>query len=1074
METTHGIHFTEEILTAPGLGALTREMNDTIQSVLDMNDPVGIAAGYYEDGLPIACASRFFVEMLGYDRSRMGQAPAMLLETMICTTLRYPFNLADFPGLWGKFRVYMLTEKGAAVLMTCFKEETRDESGRPMWVISVRPSRTEQCLALVEDIREISQWFIDYDRNGQVLEVHWDNKLRAMLADPPESPLPSSKCLGERIHPEDRGRIHKELAAFFYDPTQGSFCGECRLMLGSGGSKWVQLSCQAIRRSDGSVSRLVGLFLNVDQWKKDQLSSARQRLFHDAYSASNICECVVDLDTGSYETEKIHPAFRELIQSCSDWDQLCRRFVDTFVLPEYRESALLSCSLDYVRKTLAEFKGEQCAEFLVEMDGQKRWLRNMVLHGDTEPRQTPRFAFLFLRDITDVKLGAMERDKILQKNMDMERLIAGLVKQVERFGMVDLKTGHYTFGGNTGANQYTPSGPYSQLVEEICARYRAVDEGKSLRELLRADAIRQDIKTDSNVYKVECVSLDGETVKQLSAMPMAWEDGELTQVLLITADMTRSRKTELQARQSLRLAYDAATQASQAKSRFLANMSHDIRTPMNAIMGMTTIAKSNLQDPARMAECLDAIAQSGKMLLGLIDEMLDMGRIESGKMMLSRESFRWPELLDETLALVREDVRRHDHSLSVHMEKMDHESVVGDKLRIQQVFLNLLSNAVKYTPNGGKIQIHLTEEPARSPNAAAYMLAVEDNGMGMDAAFLEEAFQPFTREDSGRTTSVQGTGLGLAIAKNIVELMGGDISVRSAPGKGSCFTVRFELELGAENNRNVGSKTPMHILLADSDELCCRRVAADLSHMGHRADYALTGPGAAQKVIDCDWEGDAYDLMILNWDLPEANGIQTLEAIRKLLQDRAPKCVFSAYDVEAVEKQAGQAEAWGFLTKPIFRSRLQTLLGQTSAPEAGSGFEPMEALKNLRMQGKRFLLVEDNALNREIAAELLGVTGAEIETAEDGKKALDIVRDRPGEFDLVLMDIQMPVMNGYESARAIRALSRPDTDCLPIAALTANAFDEDILRSRKAGMNAHLSKPLDIRKLVETLRELVK
>ena len=235
MEEKYGIHFTEELLTAPGFGPMTREVMDTVQSVLDMNDPVGLAAGYYTDRLPIVCASRFFAEMLGYERERLGQEPGLKLEDIICTTLRYPFEKRDFSALWGKFRVYMLTQKGAAVLMTCFKEETRDAQGRPMWVISARPSRTEQYLTLVEDIREISQWYIDYDRAGQVTQVHWDDDLRALLADPPGTPLPGSKGLGERIHPEDRPRIRKELTAFFFDPGRDRFMAECRLLLGSGG-----------------------------------------------------------------------------------------------------------------------------------------------------------------------------------------------------------------------------------------------------------------------------------------------------------------------------------------------------------------------------------------------------------------------------------------------------------------------------------------------------------------------------------------------------------------------------------------------------------------------------------------------------------------------------------------------------------------------------------------------------------------------------------------------------------------------------------------------------------------------
>ena len=936
----NSIHFTEEILAAPGSPRLTDAILGTIQSVMDRNDPVGIAAGYYDRGLPICYTSRFFAESMGYGKADFWTRSGCSLEKLICTTQRFPFHFDVFTALWGPFRTYMLRSDGSPILMTCFKEETQDAQGVPMWVISARPSRSEQFMSLVEDIRETSQWFIDYDTSGNVLACHWDDRLLPMLGEPKGATLPDSRHLGQRIHPEDRPRIHKELADVFFDPSKGSYAGEFRLLLHNGDYKWVQLSCQAIRRTDGTVSRMVGLFLNVDQWKRTQLLSARQKLFHDAYASSNLCEVIVDLEADTYEAAKLHPAFRALSAAEPGWDAFVARLVRQFVPAEHRQAVLLSCDRAYIRQKLMEFQGEQCLEFRMEIGGQERWLRNVVLHGDTELRDTPKYAILFLRDITDVKQSSLERDRILQKNADMQRLMDTLVRQVEKYAVCDLKNDRYQLDARLGASGYRPEGTYGSLVEQICRRYRSLGNLKSLSELLSVDAIRQDIQDDDRVYKLECIAADGSAVKQLSFLPMAWENKVLTEVIMISADMTRTKQKEAQARQELRQAYDAANRANQAKSQFLANMSHDIRTPMNAIMGMTAIAKSSLEDPQRVESCLDTIRQSSKLLLGIIDEILDMSRIESGKLQLNPAPFLWPELVEESVSLVQEEIRRHGHRLELQLPALAHPAVIADRTRVQQILNNLLSNAIKYTPDGGHIRLSLEELSEKSPGT--YRLRVEDDGIGIAPEFLGEIFQPFTREDSRRTTKIHGTGLGLSIVRNIVQMMNGEITVDSTPGKGSRFTVLLSLEI-----------------------------------------------------------------------------------------DQAPD----------------------------------------SRPEPTDDEYPASALTALDLTGKHILLTEDNALNQEIAQELLRLTGTDVNPVDNGLQAFEAVRDPPGLYDLVFMDIQMPKMDGYEATRAIRSLNRKDTEQLPILALTANAFPDDVTKAKQAGMNGHLSKPLDLQKLAAALRQ---
>lgn len=511
----------------------------------------------------------------------------------------------------------------------------------------------------------------------------------------------------------------------------------------------------------------------------------------------------------------------------------------------------------------------------------------------------------------------------------------------------------------------------------------------------------------------------------------------------------------------LRDALEMAERANRAKSDFLSRMSHDIRTPMNAIIGMTDIASSNLTHPEKIKDCLKKISLSSQHLLGLINDVLDMSKIESGKMTLNNDVMSLPELLENVVAIMRPAVKEKGQEFSIRMHNVVHENFYCDALRLRQVFINILSNASKFTPNGGKITFDIEEGHSEDPQTAVFQFLFADSGIGMKPEFVAHIFDAFTREQDSRVDKTEGSGLGMAITKKIVDMLGGSIEIESRPGAGASFLVTLPLKM--DETISVDIRIPdMRVLVVDDDAVMCEYTVKMLHEIGAQADWTCKSCEALSKIKAASDEKQPYDVVLMDWRMPDQDGIETTRRIRESVGRELPIVIISAYDWADIEEDAQGAGVNGFVTKPLFRSTLYQALQKYVLGEKFSLYEPGSP-RRYDFKGKRFLLVEDNELNREIAIELLSASGAVLDYACDGSEGVKKFEQSPeGFYDLVLMDIQMPVMNGYDATRKIRRLSRRDSGTVPILAMTADAFTEDISAAREAGMNGHLAKPLDV------------
>ncbi|WP_125141810.1 response regulator [Clostridium transplantifaecale] len=503
----------------------------------------------------------------------------------------------------------------------------------------------------------------------------------------------------------------------------------------------------------------------------------------------------------------------------------------------------------------------------------------------------------------------------------------------------------------------------------------------------------------------------------------------------------------------------AAESANQAKSRFLSNMSHDIRTPMNAIIGMTEIAAAHLDDKDRLKDSLEKIRISGRLLVGLINDILDMSKIESGKMTLNNRVFSMAEFLTNIVNIIYPMSCDKDQTLRFRVYGMRHEMLCADSLRLNQMMINLLSNALKFTPEGGAINVDVTELPSAKTGSAHFRFCVSDTGIGMKKDFIDNLFTAFTRERDHRVEKIEGSGLGMAITKMIVDMMEGEISVESEYGVGTTFTVDLELALAEEKTPDK-NLPPVRVLIAGRDREICSSAAGLLKDMGAETDMAENIEAAASMIYNAHKEGKAYGMAIFDWDTEGTAGADTVRLIREQMRADAPALLAASYGWSNIEAGAMAAGADGFIQKPFFRSALYgSIMKYVFGEQPGAD----KQANSMDLSGRRILLVEDNEINREIAADILGMSGAAVDTACNGREGVEAFEgSSPGYYDLILMDIQMPVMNGYEAVRYIRNMERADAAAIPIFAMTADAFAEDIEEAERAGMNGHLAKPLDI------------
>ena len=538
--------------------------------------------------------------------------------------------------------------------------------------------------------------------------------------------------------------------------------------------------------------------------------------------------------------------------------------------------------------------------------------------------------------------------------------------------------------------------------------------------------------------------------------------------ILVMSDRTADWKMN----QALSEAVHEAETANRAKSTFLSNMSHDIRTPMNAIIGFTTLAVSNIDNENKVRDYLRKILSSSNHLLSLINDILDMSRIESGKLHMEETEVSLSEVLHDLKTIISGQI--HAKQLDLYMDAMDvtNEEVYCDKMRLNQVLLNLLSNAIKFTPAGGTVSVRLKQYPGNVRGSTLYEIRVKDNGIGMSQEFVQNIFSPFERERTSTVSRTQGTGLGMAITKNIVDMMGGTIEVQTEQGKGTEFIVCLPLRIQPKHHpiQKITELEGLKALVVDDDFNTCDSVTKMLVKVGMRSEWTLSGKEAILRAQQSTELGDAFHAYIIDWRLPDMNGIEVTRQIRSLGDD-TPIIILTAYDWSDIEAEARAAGVTAFCTKPLFMSDLrENLLEAIGQKQAGTEKRILPA-EGSDFKGKSILLVEDNELNSEIAVEILNAYGFLVDTAENGAEAVKKVKNStPGKYDLVLMDVQMPVMNGYEATKLIRALDEPALAGITILAMTANAFDEDRKRARECGMDGFLSKPIVIEELIGTLR----
>ncbi len=834
------------------------------------------------------------------------------------------------------------------------------------------------------------------------------------------------------------------------------------------GNGWCRATMSTVDRDpDGNPLVTVGLLENITAQKtaeaeRSELSIRNQEILS---SLNDLFFGVhrLNLDTGKIRSIRRPEGISEFQDDGETELSFWVERLSQYYHPEDRKRLRKTLSMENMR--LLKHRGVPSFEedYRREKDGKLCWVSNVV--------------FLDSRNLGEnVVIIAQMDASSRHRQMD---IIQALGSEYWALYVVDPDRDTYdVLRSDDAVNAVIPVSPgakYSESCQLYVETFVHPENQEAMRAFLSPESLRRALDEgrgeSHNIFRKHV----GEHYEwmQVRLVPGESQGGVSRQVILAIRNIDENIRQELETKHLLEDALKQAESANAAKSDFLSRMSHDIRTPMNAIIGMTALAGTHIDNRDRILDCLSKITVSSKHLLGLINEVLDMSKLESGKLNLDLCEFGLPEFVESTLTILRPMFEAKKQKLRVHIRDIRHEDVVGDMLRLQQVFTNILSNASKYTPKGGDISLSIFELPCRGQQYGRYRFVFEDSGIGMSESFMEHIFEPFTRADDSRISCIHGTGLGMAITRNILRMMNGEIDVESEWGKGTRFTVELVLKIQECRDVPVEELANLPVLVADDDRDDCEMTCSLLSSLGMKVDWVLSGMEAVEKTTLAHKEERDYFAIILDWKMPGLDGVETARAIRRLVGDEVPIIVLSSYDWSDVEESAQGAGINDFISKPLFKSKLTYLFRKLVSREQAQPLRE-EAVSRTPLRGRRILLVEDNAINQEIAKEFLTFAGADVETAENGEEAVSRFSSSPRNgFDVILMDIQMPVMNGYEATRAIRACGRPDAASVPIIAMTADAFSEDVRHALNAGMDAHIAKPVDIEKLIQTILQLV-
>ena len=898
--------------------------------------------------------------------------------------------------------------------------------------------------------------------------------------------------ISEAVHPDDRKMLSDALSIEHLRNVfriQDEYIGNYRMLVAG---KVIHYQFSVNLMKDGK--HLIAGFQNVDAIIRTHLEEERQRQEKERAYQTRLEEqlvvfdtlarnfnnvYLVDLETETVKVLKLSEGYDKLLNVGDErefpFDDVRRHWIENVVCPEDREEVTKIFATENVKRMLAE-NGEFSGHYRSIIDGRLHHFQYSMSRVDM-PGIKAVLGYQNVDGIVEEHLREERKKRELEEaHLRDEREHAEVISAVSAIYSTiftaEIDTHHYEVLTSTQKmeNIAGASGNFDDVKEMILSVFMAEEMKDEMRKFLDIDTL-SDRLNGVNTISTEYRNRKGKWYESRFIVKRRDESGRAKEVLYVAREITSEKIKEFEQQERLSEALAAAQQASRAKSTFLNSMSHDIRTPMNAIIGFTALAQTHMDNREQVQDYLAKISTSSTHLLSLINDILDMSRIESGTVKLDEKPVHIPDLLHDLRTMIQSLVNAKNLNLFIDTQDVLHEDVIADRLRLNQVLINIVGNAIKYTQPGGDIMIRLIEKPCSMKNYTTYEFLVKDNGIGMSRDFLEHIFESFSREHSSTVTGIQGTGLGMAITKNIVDMMGGTIAAESEEGKGSLFTVTLNLKTADAIARNVpipefcGARA----LVVDDDVNTCRSVSRMLREIEMRPDWTLSGREAVVRAQDAAEMKDEYRAYIIDYLMPDMNGIETVRQIRRVISEDVPIIVLTAYDWSDIESEARDAGVTAFVSKPIFMSELRSVLTRRSDEEKNT---PVEE-EHCDYSSRRVLLVEDNELNREIATALLESLGLSVDTAQDGVEAVDIMyRASEDEYDLIFMDIQMPKMDGYTATHEIRTLANNRKANIPIYAMTANAFEEDRKKSLEAGMNGHIAKPISIAEITKVLDSL--
>ncbi len=832
---------------------------------------------------------------------------------------------------------------------------------------------------------------------------------------------------------------------------------------------------------NGELYHVIFAVEKVDEEKSQAIINVLSRDYQNVFW--------INLEDGSARILKMNKPFSDDVNESENrrfkYGEICEDYIANNVYPDDRKKLEDTISLENLREIFRD-KDEISGSYRAYTDGQLHHYRysyfklanlNSVVTGfrniddliaqhEAEEKAQREAELAHQKEMEEhIKL----REARLREAQEHTEVISALSTIYSTIFRADVDTHDYEILTSVplmGTVAKT-TGNFDDVKEQIISAFMAPECQAPMREFLDLDTLADRLEK-INTVTTEYKDSHGQWFKSRFIVKRRDENGVVKEILYVCRNNTDEKIKEIEQQNQLAHALMAAQQANKAKSTFLNSMSHDIRTPMNAIIGFTALAQTHMDDPSQVQDYLAKISTSSTHLLSLINDVLDMSRIESGTVKLDERPIHIPDLLHDLRTMIQGLTNSKNQNLYIDTQDVLHEDVIADRLRLNQVLINIIGNAVKYTQPGGDIIIRLLEKPSAKQHYRTYEFSVKDTGIGMTKEFKEHIFESFSRERNSTTSGIQGTGLGMAITKNIVDLMGGEITVESEEGKGSTFTVVLDMKLAAEPvlRDPIPALKGARVLVADDDLNTCKSVSQMLRDIEMRPDWTASGREAVIRAQEAAEIKDEYKVYIIDYLMPDMNGVETVRRIRRVISEDVPIIVLTAYDWSDFEAEAREAGVTAFVSKPLFMSELRSVLANPS----GKGDNKDKKTKNYDYSGKHVLLVEDNELNREIATAILEDVNMKVDTAVDGAEAVEIMHKADeNEYDLIFMDIQMPKMDGYTATREIRTLTNNRKANIPIVAMTANAFEEDKIKSLEAGMNAHISKPISMEAIADVL-----